>query len=83
MPKGRFKRNNTGQWEFDAARAVEAACESAVSWMASIQRAAPEPEEPERMRITVEVATEAFLAKCKSRNIAPNTLAKHRTFTNQ
>jgi integrase len=78
-----FKRHNTGQWEFEAARAVAAAFELAGSWTANIQQAAPQPEETERARITVEHTTEAFLAKCKNRNIAPNTLAKYRTFTNQ
>jgi hypothetical protein len=34
-------------------------------------------------RITVADAAQAFLAKCKSRNITPNTVAKYRTFTNQ
>jgi site-specific recombinase XerD len=81
--KRRFKRHNTGQWEFEAARAVAAAFERTGSWTASIHQAAPKPEEPERARITVEDATEAFLAKCKNRNIASNTLAKYRTFTNQ
>ena len=81
--KRRFKRHNTGQWEFEAARAVAAAFERAGSWTPSIQQVAPRPEEPERTRITVEAAAEAFLAKCKNRNIAPNTLAKYRTFTNQ
>jgi integrase len=81
--KGRFKRHNTRQWEFDAARVAAAAFERAASWTASIQQAAPQPEEPERARIKVADATEAFLANCKNRNIAPNTLAKYRTFANQ
>ena len=32
---------------------------------------------------TVQDAIEALLAKCHNRNIAPNTLAKYKTFTNQ
>ena len=34
-------------------------------------------------RITVEDAAEAFLVRSKNRSIAPNTLAKYRTFTDQ
>jgi site-specific recombinase XerD len=64
-------------------RVAAAAFEHAGSWTACIPQGEPQLEEPERARITVEDATEAFLAKCKNRNIAPNTLAKYRTFTNQ
>jgi len=78
----KFKRANTGQWEFEAARAVAAAHERAGSWTAPAQ-AAPFAEESKAARISVEEATHAFLAKCKNRNIALNTLAKYRTFINQ
>jgi site-specific recombinase XerD len=78
----KFRRHNTGQWEFESARAVAAALERARSWRAAVQEAPP-AEEPRTARITIEDATEAFLAKCRNRNIAPNTLAKYRTFTNQ
>jgi integrase len=77
-----FRRHNTGQWEFEGARAVAAALERAGTW----GKVAPTPEaapESQRTRITVEDATQAYLAKCKNRSIAPNTLAKYRTFTNQ
>lgn len=77
-----FKRHNTGQWEFEAARAVAVALERARSWKAAVEPP-PAPEEPQTARITIEDASGAFLAKCKNRNIAPNTLAKYRTFTNQ
>jgi integrase len=77
-----FKRGNTGQWEFEAARAVAATLERAGTWTTQPLRP-PEPEEPQATRITVQDASEAFLAKCKNRNIAANTLAKYRTFNNQ
>ncbi|MGH9606397.1 MAG: tyrosine-type recombinase/integrase [Terracidiphilus sp.] len=81
----RFKRHNTGQWEFEAAHAVAAALERAGSWVVAIEPVAPvsSSEEPRTARTSVEDAAEAFVAKCKNRNIAPNTLAKYRTFTNQ
>ena len=78
----KFRRNNTGQWEFESARAVAAALERARSSRAAVPEVRS-AEEPRTARITIEDATEAFLAKCRNRNIAPNTLAKYRTFTNQ
>jgi hypothetical protein len=78
----KFRRHNTGQWEFESARAVAAALERAKSGRAAVQEAPP-TEEPRAARITIEDATEAFFAKCRNRNIAPNTLTKYRTFTNQ
>jgi hypothetical protein len=77
-----FKRGNTGQWEFEAARAVAATLERAGTWTTQPPRP-PESEEPRATRVTVQDACEAFLAKCKNRNIATNTLAKYRTFDNQ
>jgi hypothetical protein len=77
-----FRRHNTGQWEFEAARAVAASLERAGSWKGAVPPSPP-TEDPQATRITVEDATGAFLAKSKNRNIAPNTLAKYRTFTNQ
>ena len=78
----KFKRHNTGQWEFEGARAVAAAFERTGSWKGTVPPA-PTTEAPQATRIAVADATEAFLAKSKNRNIAPNTLAKYRTFTNQ
>ena len=77
----KFKRHNTGQWEFEGARAVAAALERAGSWKTVLEPIPP--EEVQIARTTVEEASAAFLAKCKNRNIAPNTLAKYCTFTNQ
>ena len=77
-----FKRVNTGQWEFEAAKAVAATLERAGTWTTQPPRP-PESEEPRATRVAVQDACEAFLAKCKNRNIATNTLAKYRTFNNQ
>lgn len=73
----KFKRRNTGQWEFESARAVAVALERANSWRAVVPEAAP-ADESRTARITIEDATEAFLAKCRNRNIAPNPLEKYR-----
>lgn len=79
----KFKRHNTGRWEWDDARTVAASFESAGSWSGSI----PEPPQPAlhqaAQRTTILDATEAFLAKCKNRSIQPTTYAKYQTFTNQ
>lgn len=80
----KFKRQNTGQWEFEGARAVAAAWERAGSWKAVMETPPPPQEQvAQAARTTVEDATTAFLSKCKNRNIAPNTLSKYRTFSNQ
>jgi hypothetical protein len=79
-----FRRHNTGHWEFEAARAVAAAIERTGSWKTSTPASPPVKEqESQAVRITIDETTEAFIAKCKNRSIAPNTLAKYRTFTNQ
>jgi len=78
----KFARQTTGQWEWAHARAIAAKLEASGRWTAD---PVPEPSRPPATseRITIGEAVEAFLAKCKNRNIAPNTLAKYRTFTNQ
>lgn len=80
--QGKRHRQSTGQWEFEAARAVVASIERAGAWTPT-QPTPPQPEAPQASRIAMTDATEAYLAKCKNRNIAPNTLAKYKTFTNQ
>ena len=80
----KFKRYNTGQWEFEAARAVALTLERNGRWdkVAPALKVAP-TSEPAASRITVEDALQAFIAKCKEPEYAPNTLAKYKTFTNQ
>jgi site-specific recombinase XerD len=81
--KKQYRRQSTGAWEWDAAKAIVARWKEAGRWGDSAP--VPEPKfDPEAgSRTAIREATEDFLAKCKNRNIAPNTLAKYQTFTNQ
>jgi hypothetical protein len=78
----KFARQTTGQWEWEAARAIAAKLEVSGRWTAD---PVPEPSgtlaTPER--VTIVDAVEAFLAKCKGREIQPTTFAKYQTFANQ
>jgi len=78
----KFARQTTGQWEWEAARAIAAKLEGSGRWTTD---PVPEPAKlsaaPER--ITIGEAIEAFLAKCRGRDIQPTTFAKYQTFTNQ
>jgi site-specific recombinase XerD len=81
----RFRRQTTGKWEWDAARAIAAAWEQAGSWNSAVSTT-PQPSlttVAHDERITILDATEAFLAKCKNRGIQPATFAKYQTFTKQ
>lgn len=84
--RGKFKRQSTGKWEWDAARSL------AIEWEASGEwgdRPFPRVPEPSPAIVvlppapTVPEATASFLSKCKTRGIRGTTLAKYRTFTNQ
>jgi hypothetical protein len=80
----KFRRQTTGQWEWDPARAVATAWEQAGTW----GKVDPTPQaastsEAANERIKISDATEAFLAKCQNRSIQPTTYAKYKTFTNQ
>ena len=81
----KFRRQSTGHWEWDHAKAVSASWETAGSWDGHIPEPAPvssaTAKEPQSTTITE--ATEAFLAKCMNRGIRPNTYSKYKTFTNQ
>jgi len=79
------RRQSTGRWEWDDARAVLAQWEQAGSWngcaspaprMEAVQASSPK-------RITIIDATDAFIAKCQNRGIAVPTLRKYKTFTKQ
>ncbi|MGA2217754.1 MAG: hypothetical protein ABSG51_06690 [Terracidiphilus sp.] len=87
--KDKFKRQSTGHWEWDMAKAVVAQWEAAGCWgdptpretvQSSGQPAAAPASAP---AITIMEATEAFLSRCQNRGIRPNTFAKYRTFVNQ
>ena len=65
----RFRRQSTGQWQWDDARAVTTCWEQAGSWDGTILEP-PRPTEPLQRgehRITIADATKAFLAKCQNR----------------
>ncbi|MGA9134440.1 MAG: hypothetical protein ACLP00_00270 [Terracidiphilus sp.] len=84
--RGKFKRQSTGQWEWDAARAVATQWESTETWCELPPKGTPEPYQPANAQTaapTVPEATEAFFSKCETRGIRRTTLAKYRTFTNQ
>src|ERR1017187_4711598 len=78
----KFARQTTGQWEWEAARAIAAMLEVSGRWIAD---PVPEPSIPPATpeRVTIFEAVEAFLAKCQNRAIQPTTMAKYKTFTNQ
>ncbi len=65
---GKFKRQRTGHFKWDEARAVAAQWEAAGAWHGSVPPAEPLAPEPPR-GVTIADATEAFLAKCKNRGI--------------
>jgi integrase len=80
----RYRRQSTGAWEWDAARAIVAGWEQAGSWGAPPPPSAlPAPPEPAANRVTISAATEAFLAKVKSRELAIATHGKYATFIKQ
>ncbi len=86
--RGTFKRHNTGQWEWTAARAIAAEFDAVGTWTKPTDEAAsatkPAPaEEPKPARITIADATEVFLSNREGAEIAPATLRKYRTFTKQ
>jgi site-specific recombinase XerD len=51
------------------------------AWITDVVPTEPEAVRPPRP--TCRDAIDAYVAKCKNRSIAPNTLAKYRTFANQ
>jgi integrase len=80
----RFRRQTTGQWEWDRAGDVAAKLEVAGKWEGENPPSLPIPSTGTAIESpTVADAIEAFLAKCKLRNIQPTTYAKYQTFTNQ
>jgi site-specific recombinase XerD len=82
----KFRRQTTGQWEWEHARAIARQWEADGSWNAapvnSINTSAASVKKSSET-VQIPEAIEAFLAKCKNRNIQPSTLGKYRTFTNQ
>ena len=84
--RGDFKRQSTGQWEWDASRVIVAQWESTETWCELPLLEAVEPYQQATAQpaaSTIPEATEAFLSKRETRGIRRTTLAKYRTFTNQ
>lgn len=80
----KFRRQATGQWEWDAARAMAGNWEAAGNWTDQASIVVPPPQETASSpRTTISEAMKAFLAKCQNRSIQPSTFAKYRTFGNQ
>src|ERR1039458_1576066 len=75
---GNAKRQNTGRWEWDAARGVAERFRAAGSWSGSspesVQAVAPPKSDS---RITIERAIKAFTAEFEE-HAAPNTQKKYR-----
>ncbi|HTW64655.1 MAG TPA: tyrosine-type recombinase/integrase [Bryobacteraceae bacterium] len=86
--RGTFKRHNTGQWEWAAARAIAADFDAAGNWIKAFPETAPRAdaapaEELKPARITIADAIKVFLSNREGAKIAPATLRKYRTFTKQ
>lgn len=85
---GKFNRRNTRKALWPEAKAVAGEWEARGSWEETQAPAqAPEPEppppEPPKPSVTIEFATDAYLANREGRDIAPATLRKYKTFVKQ
>jgi len=84
--QGTFKRQSTSKWEWDQARSIALHLEQVGSWTGKVTPPAPPraPEAPRHQsRITTVAAVKVFLSNREGAKIAPSTLRKYRTFTNQ
>jgi integrase len=79
----KYRRQTTGQWEWDAARTIAAAWEQAGEWGANPPLGENPTPPPKSERIKIPEATGAFLAKIKSRGFEPATESKYQTFVKQ
>jgi integrase len=80
----KFRRQTTRQWEWEPAREMAATWEAAGIWGVADPTPQVVPaQEAVDARVTVADATQAFLAKCKNRNIQPTTYAKYQTLSKQ
>jgi hypothetical protein len=86
--QGCFKRHNSGQWEWESAKAIARQFQLAGGWNANQPSAPPTPlVEPSHdspaPRIAVADAIQVFLTHKQGAKIAAATLRKYRTFTKQ
>lgn len=84
---GKFRRRNTQQTDWSEARRGAEAWETAANWNGT-EPVAPDPPpvppaEERRDRVTIERATEAYLANREARQIAHSTFRKYRTMVTQ
>jgi integrase len=81
---GRSRRQSTGQWEWDNAKAKAAAWDQAGAWGGENVAPPPKQDEPvNQLRISIADANRIFLASREGGHIAPATLRKYSTFTKQ
>lgn len=87
---GQFKRKNTKKTTWAEAKVVVALWESAGTWEARARavEASPvaseaRPQDTSKRPITIQFATDAYLANRSGRGIAPATLRKYTTFIKQ
>jgi len=84
--QGTFKRQSSNNWEWDQARSIALHLEHAGTWTGRVKPPTPPfaPEAPrQQTRITIAAAIKVFLSNREGAKIAPSTLRKYRTFTNQ
>ncbi len=84
----RYRRQSTGEWDWELARRVVAALEQSRQWDAATTSAVPESSvpaasSPQASRTTIDEASKAFLARCENRAVADATLRKYKTFAKQ
>ena len=74
-----FRRQNTGRWQWDEAKAIGVEIERAGKWEGTLSPIpAPQPTEPTLSpRVTIERAIKAFTAEFEE-HAAPNTQKKYR-----
>src|SRR5665213_3529889 len=76
--RGRSKRKNTGQWEWESAKSVAAHWETLGNWDGKVPSTPPQTRvETGPERITIDRAIKAFTAEFEE-HAAPNTQKKYR-----
>lgn len=83
---GKFKRQSTWERDWETAHTVAAGWLKARCWPSDKPHAEPETASAPVLhptRTTVSEVIEAYLAKCRNREIQTSTLAKYKTLTNQ
>jgi integrase len=82
----KFRRQTTGQWEWEPARAMAGQWEASGAWGQDPQRPVPasaDAADQQRTRITIPDATQAFLDRITTKGFEPATDSKYRTFIKQ